>query len=267
MKFSKEEIVLSFGAVTSHLSTPRFTSDIQKAADPFVLSGQKNGQRIQSIYNMLYNSLNPFLFVGATLFLNRSILTCDERLKILGLIFLTSLFNLIRVRKSVTTKLFDLQRFNIFNLNTYEHLISETIVLIELEQANADVDVVNGVENLIFEPYGFGTVTLHLSTPRFSSDIQQAVDPFVLLIDLDKRMGNKSVATKLFDLQMFNIFNLNTYEYLISETIVLRELEQVNADVDVVNGVENLIFEGSVSLWIENIVESCTYFCSKSRQS
>ncbi|KAG5604462.1 hypothetical protein H5410_025954 [Solanum commersonii] len=55
-----------------------------------------------------------------------------------GLLFLTSLFNLIRVRKSVTTKLFDLQR--------------------ELEQANTDVDVVNGVANLIFE----GSVSLHV---------------------------------------------------------------------------------------------------------
>jgi len=64
---------------------------------------------------------------------------------------LTSLFNLIRVRKSITTKLFDLQRLNIFHLNTYEHLISESIVLRELELANADVDAVNGVENLILE--------------------------------------------------------------------------------------------------------------------
>ncbi|KAG5604458.1 hypothetical protein H5410_025950 [Solanum commersonii] len=80
-----------------------------------------------------------------------SLLTCNKRLKILGLTFFTSLFNLIHVRKSITTKLFDLQRLNIFHLNTYEHLISETIVLRELELANADVDAVNGVENLILE--------------------------------------------------------------------------------------------------------------------
>ncbi|KAG5604453.1 hypothetical protein H5410_025945 [Solanum commersonii] len=104
---------------------------------------------MKDLTKLVYDSLNLFLFGGAASFFTQRILTCNEGLKILALTLLASLFNLIRVKKLVTTELSHLQRLNASHLNTYEHLVSEAIVLRELEQAN--VDVIDEIENLILE--------------------------------------------------------------------------------------------------------------------
>uniref|UniRef100_M1D830 Uncharacterized protein n=1 Tax=Solanum tuberosum TaxID=4113 RepID=M1D830_SOLTU len=165
MEISDEEIAFS---VTSHLSTPRFSPDIPQAANPFVSEGLVTKlysveSRISTLQNMLidlnkrmedqsksvYESLNLFLVGGAASYFTQRKLTCSEGVKILVLTLLASIFNICRVKKLVTTNLSSLKRLNASHLRTYGHLVSEAIVLRELEQANADA--VDGVENLILE--------------------------------------------------------------------------------------------------------------------
>ncbi|KAG5604459.1 hypothetical protein H5410_025951 [Solanum commersonii] len=199
MEISEEEIAFS---VTSHLSTPRVSSDIQQAANPFV--SERLVTKLYSVESRISTLEKTLIDLDKRMEdLSKSI----EGLKILALTLLASIFNLIYVKKLVTTKLSNPQRLNASYLNTDKNLVSEAIVLRELEQANADV--VDGVENLILEGsvrmtqffqriedivdtnckmkilkeeigLRFGAVTSHLSTPRFSSDIQQSADPYIL---------------------------------------------------------------------------------------
>ncbi|KAG5604455.1 hypothetical protein H5410_025947, partial [Solanum commersonii] len=133
--FVSERLVTKLYSVESRIST------LQKTLTDL-------GKRMEDVSKSVYESLNLFLFGGAASFTQRT-LTCSEGVKILVLTLLASLLNLIRVKKLVTTKLSSLQRLNASHLKTYEHLVSKAIVLRELEQAN--VDAVDGVENLILE--------------------------------------------------------------------------------------------------------------------